>query len=113
MMADKRLENELWYGDAGRNMGTNVMVIYSELLKAMGTVVLIPTVMLRFSTRSQSPAKKRKRDKCNIRKVSCLLFLCFLYFYCFFEGKKVKFKKVPTTFQKPTPLLFQYFFHAF
>ena len=48
-----------------------------------------------------------------IRKVSCLLFLCFLYFYCFFEGKKVKSKKVPTTFQKPTPLLFQYFFHAF
>ena len=45
-------------------MGTNVVAIYSKPVMVMGTVVLIPTLVLIFSTKSQSPAKKRKRDTC-------------------------------------------------
>ena len=39
-------------------------------------------------------------------------FLYFLYFDCFFQGRKVKIKKVWTAFQKPTPLLFNTFLMA-
>ena len=61
---EKMVDNQVWYGDRGKKKGTNVAMIYSKPLMAMGIVVLIPTLVSIFSTKSQSPAKKRKRDTC-------------------------------------------------
>ena len=62
MIYQTRPENEFWYGDCGYITGAKIVRMYINPLIPMRIVVLSPTAVLMFITKSPSPMKNRKRE---------------------------------------------------